>query len=63
MMQGSTDDILAKEAMGMGTWRLRQFMNPLFQLMCGQIETSWRHQLGFQMGLYPLPEVISFTAA
>ena len=54
-------DAEAIRILGLGTWRLRGHMGPLFEGLAAQIEGAWRHKVP-GLGLGPLPRV-RFTQA
>ena len=49
-------DAEAIRLIGLGTWRLRGHMGPLFEGLAAQIEGAWRHKVP-GLGLGPLPRV------
>ena len=54
-------DAEAIRLIGLGSWRLRGHMGPLFEGLAAQIEGAWRHKVP-GLGLGPLPRVRSHTA-
>lgn len=54
-------DAEAIRLIGLGTWRLRGHMGPLFEGLAAQIEGAWRHKVP-GLGLGPLPRVRFHTS-
>ncbi len=47
--------------MGMGSWRLREFVSETLQLFVANLEGAWRHLID-DLGLYPMRSVSSYRS-